>query len=111
MAAARQKEMKVSITVVATKTLMAGRCRFGAAVDIVLPGVLGSVQAASSATRIHQCTASPAALAAVSRLVVSSGRHTGRRHGPGECYRSFPSRDAGIVWRAGSFGYYSRFVK
>ena len=34
MAAARQKEMKVSITDVATKTLMAGRCRFSGGVDI-----------------------------------------------------------------------------
>src|SRR5271166_923997 len=49
MAAALQKEMKVSITVVATKTLITGRCRFGAVVDIVVAGVMGGAQAASSA--------------------------------------------------------------
>src|SRR5271157_5901645 len=49
MAAARQKEMKVNITVVATKTLTAGRCRFGAVVDMVVPGVPGSTSAARRA--------------------------------------------------------------
>jgi hypothetical protein len=38
MAAARQKEMKVSITVVATKTLTAGRFRLSEEVDIKKPG-------------------------------------------------------------------------
>src|SRR5271157_4246133 len=111
MAAARQKEMKVSITVVATKTLMAGRCRFGAAVDMALPGVPGSIQAAIRAARIYQCTASPAALAALSRRIVKRGGYTGRRHSPGECYRSFSSRDAGIRMVRGTVCYYSRFVK
>lgn len=41
MAAARQKEMNVSITDVATNTLIAGLCRFGACVDIVNPGEPG----------------------------------------------------------------------
>ena len=42
MAAARQNEMKVSITEVATKTLMAGRCRFPAGLDIFVFAALGS---------------------------------------------------------------------
>src|SRR5208283_282160 len=96
MAAARQKEIKVSITVVATKTLIAGRCRFGAVVDIVVPGVPGGAQAAGSAARIHQCTVCTPALAAVSCRFVSNGRHTGQRRGPGKCSRSSCSRDAGI---------------
>src|ERR1035437_5728385 len=48
MAAARQNEMKVSITEVATKTLMAGRCKFSACVDIVVRAAPGSVRFAGT---------------------------------------------------------------
>ena len=59
MAEARQKEMNVSITVVATKTLIAGRCRFGAVVDIIVPGYPGKCESREQwAVRIYQSTAS-----------------------------------------------------
>src|ERR1035437_3979507 len=48
MAAARQNEIKVSITVVATKTLITGRCRFPACVDIVVRAAPGSVRFAGT---------------------------------------------------------------
>src|SRR5664280_325848 len=58
MAAARQNEMKVSITEVATKTLMAGRCRFSACVDIVVRDPRGQrAVRGNPATGVHQCTA------------------------------------------------------
>jgi hypothetical protein len=41
--------MNVSITVVATKTLMAGRCRFSVDVDIVVPGVPGQLSGCTNA--------------------------------------------------------------
>src|ERR1039457_6872496 len=48
MAAARQNEIKVSITVVATKTLITGRCRFPACVDIIVRAAPGSVRFAGT---------------------------------------------------------------
>src|ERR1035437_1031936 len=58
MAAARQNEMKVSITEVATKTLMAGRCRFSAGVDIIVRAAPGQRSVRRNpATGVHQCTA------------------------------------------------------
>lgn len=58
MAAARQYEIKVSITVVATKTLMAGRCRFSAVVDIgVFEVPLLRVGGEQHSAREYQCTA------------------------------------------------------
>src|ERR1017187_1484656 len=48
MAAARQNEIKVSITVVATKTLITGRCRFPACVDIFVGAAPGRVRFAGT---------------------------------------------------------------
>src|SRR5271167_2726395 len=46
--------MNVSITVVATNTFTAGRCRFSAVVDIVLIGAAS--RRGQKATGVHQCT-------------------------------------------------------
>ena len=58
MAAARQKEMKVNITVVATKTLTAGRWRFPVVVDIAVLEVPEAARGRRAAREaVYQCTA------------------------------------------------------
>ena len=66
MAAARQKEMNVNITEVATKTLTAGRCRFSAVVDMMVPGLPGAPHRRLVAKKAasDECTRFPGGLSA-----------------------------------------------